>query len=158
MPAPCGSGRDRDEDDIEGNANLLIEYWSAVAANMPDWNKVLTGHKLAKALRSESISSHSTVLRALGGLGADLLKEEDWKTRLGNLSKIDWSRTNPEWQNVCIVANSVVSNRQARVATKTFIKQKLGLALSDSEQRGADKAVIQAELTAAFNAVDVTVQ
>lgn len=156
--ANCDLLKGRDEDDIEGNVSVLVEYWTAVAANMADWNKVLNGHKLSKALRSESISSHSTVLRALGGLGADLLKEDDWKARLVNLSKVDWGRTNPEWQNVCIVANSVVSNRQARAATKTFIKLKLGMPLTEGEQRTVDKAVIQAELTAAFNAVDLTVQ
>jgi hypothetical protein len=33
------------------------------------------------------------------------------------------------------IANSVVSNRQARAATKAFIKGKLGLALTDGEER-----------------------
>jgi DNA sulfur modification protein DndB len=107
---------------------------------MADWRKVLTGHKLATDLRSESISSHSTVLRALGGLGAELMQEPDWKERLAGLAAIDWSKTNPEWQNVCIVANSVVSNRQARAATKTYVKARLGMTLTEAEQRSFQKA------------------
>jgi DNA sulfur modification protein DndB len=39
---------------------------------MPDWSKVLNGQKLALELRQEKIVSHSTVWRALGGLGVDL--------------------------------------------------------------------------------------
>lgn len=148
----------REEMDIEENAKLLAEYWSTVAANMADWNKVLIGHKPATELRSESISSHSTVLRALGGLGADMMKEPDWKDRLASLSSIDWGRANPEWQNVCIVANSVVSNRQARAATKAFIKKKLGMELSDAEKRIIEKAALQADLTAAFHDANITVQ
>jgi DNA sulfur modification protein DndB len=50
------------------------------------------------------------------------------------------SKKNPEWENICIVANSVVSNRQARAATKAFIKEKLGLNLTDGEQRSLERA------------------
>jgi DNA sulfur modification protein DndB len=128
------------KNDIMGNAELLKEYWNEVAANMPDWNKVLNGQKLALELRQEKISSHSTVLRALGGLGADLLAQPDWKTKLAMLQTIDWSKKNPEWENVCIVSNSVVSNRQARAATKAFVKAKLGLSLSDSEVKSLNHA------------------
>jgi len=130
----------QEEDDVEGNTMRLVEYWSQVAANMQDWTKVLSGHKLATDLRAESISAHSTVLRALGGLGTELMKHENWKERLKGLADIDWSKTNPEWQDVCIVANSVVSNRQARAATKGFIKAKLGLELTESEQRSIDRS------------------
>lgn len=133
--------KDSGDEDVEDNAKLLAEYWTAVAENMVDWRKVLNGQKSAQELRAAHISSHSTVLRALGGLGADLMAADpNWKTRLAALAEIDWSKQNKEWQNVCIVANSVVSNRQARAATKTFIKAKLGMSLSEAEQRSLEKA------------------
>jgi len=123
-----------ENNDIATNAKLLTDYWTEVAKHMPDWGRVLGGQKLAVELRQEKISSHSTVLRALGGLGVDLMASEDWKARLTPLEQIDWSKKNPEWENICIVANSVVSNRQARAATKAFIKSKLGVNLSDGER------------------------
>lgn len=129
-----------DKKEIKANADLLTEYWSEVAKRMPDWIRVLNGQKLALELRQEKISSHSTVLRALGGLGVDLLVSDEWKPRLAGLADIDWSKKNPEWDNICIIANSVVSNRQARSATKAFIKGKLGLHLTDGEQRVLDRA------------------
>lgn len=129
-----------DKNDIMANAKLLTDYWTEVAKHMPDWTKVLSGQKLAIELRQEKIASHSTVLRALGGLGVDLLAREDWSAVLSGLEKIDWSKKNIEWENVCIVANSVVSNRQARAATKAFIKAKLGLNLTDGEQRSLERA------------------
>lgn len=131
--------RGHDKQDIMANARLLTEYWNEVARHMPDWSKVLNGQKLAIELRQEKIASHSTVLRALGGLGVDLLGEGDWKPALGKLAAIDWSKKNPEWEGICIVSNSVVSNRQARAATKAFIKFKLGLKLTDGEQRSIDR-------------------
>lgn len=79
-------------------------------------------------LRTESIGAHSTVLRALGGLGSELMKAEDWKDGLAGLRDIDWSKTNPDWQDVCIVANSVVSSRQVRAAMRAYLKRRLGMA------------------------------
>lgn len=119
---------------IATNAKLLTDYWIEISKHMPDWERVLNGRKLAVELRQEKISSHSTVLRAFGGLGVDLLASEDWRARLLPLEDIDWSKKNKEWENICIVAGSVVSNRQARAATKAFIKMKLNIDLTDSEK------------------------
>ncbi len=132
--------RDSDEKDTEESAKLLTEYWSVVASHMPSWTKVVSGRATAQELRSETIAAHSTVLRALGGLGADLMKDPTWKERLARLADIDFSKANTEWQNICIVANSVVSNRQARAATKAFIKNKLGLSLTDAETKAITHA------------------
>lgn len=118
------------------NIALLKEFWSEVTKHMPDWMKVFSGQKLAVEFRAERLSSHSTVLRALGSIGAELMKEgDDWPARLGGLAKIDWSKKNQEWDNICIVANSVVSNRQARAATKAFLKAKLGMNLTDADKK-----------------------
>lgn len=133
----------REEAKITDNVALLVEWWTTVAQQMPDWTAVLTHHKEAQELRAEKISSHSTVLRALGGLGQELMKDETWRDRLAALGTIDWSKKNRDWENVCIVANSVVSNRQARSATKAYIKHKLGMPLSDAELRSIGLAPAQ---------------
>jgi DNA sulfur modification protein DndB len=136
----------REKHDTKANVALLVDYWKAVAQHMPDWTKVLKGQKLALELRQEKISSHSTVLRALGGLGLDLLTGDAWQEKLSALEAIDWSKKNHEWEGVCVSANSVLSNRQARAATKAFIKAKLGMPLSDSELRSLPQpAAVAAE-------------
>ena len=127
---------------MKENVERLTEFWKAVAAHMPDWERVLRGQKTSVELRAEKISAHSTVLRALGGLGSDLMRDNNWRERLAALEQIDWSKRNPDWENVCIVANSVVSNRQARAATKAYIKGKLGMELTDGEQRSVDKVPV----------------
>lgn len=126
-----------------------IDYWTAVSKVMPDWIKVKEGHLMSVDLRQERISSHTVVLRAMGGVGADLMKLPNWRDRVSDFGKIDWSKKSPEWQNVCIIANSVVSNRQARQATKAYIKRQLALPLSDAETRLLDgaKATVAASTT-----------
>jgi len=91
-------------------------------------------------LRQEKINTHGVVLRALGGLGRTLLEAHPngWEKKLSALKDIDWrksvgNRVNPEWENVCITAGSVLSNRQARVATLAVLKGKVGLDLTNQE-------------------------
>jgi len=134
--------RGRENDGNAEKVELLVDYWANVAKHMPDWAAVHSRHREALELRAEKISSHSTVLRALGGLGAELMRDETWRERLAALEAVDWSKKNPEWENVCIVANSVVSNRQARAATKAYIKHKLGMPLTEAELRSIGKAPV----------------
>jgi DNA sulfur modification protein DndB len=117
--------------------SIATDYWTAVSRAMPEWARVRNGELKALELRQESISSHAIVLRALGAVGADLMAADaqGWKDRLMDLQKVNWKRRNPDWENVCIVANSVVSNRQARLATKAYIKSLLRLDLTDTETK-----------------------
>ena len=116
---------------------LATDYWTSLSKVMPDWHKVKSGQLTPIALRQERISTHSVVMRALGAVGAELFLQhpQDWKAQLLELNSVDWSKRNPDWENVCIVANSVVSNRQARGATKAYLKHRLKLPLTDVEQK-----------------------
>jgi DNA sulfur modification protein DndB len=58
----------------------VVEYWTAVARVIPDWTRVAKGQLQAPAVRQEKISTHSIVMRALGGVGRLLLQKypDDW--------------------------------------------------------------------------------
>ncbi len=130
-------GQDTSEASHDTMVALATDYWTAVSKAIPEWGKVRAGDLKPVELRQENISSHAVVLRALGGLGADLLREDPtgWKGRLLDLQSVSWSKKNPDWEGICIIANSVVSNRQARLATKAYVKKHLGLGLTEAETR-----------------------
>ncbi len=127
--------------DYKEKITKATEYWIEIAKVIPDWQKVKDDELRAPALRQEKINTHGVVLRALGGVGSALLTNypDEWRERLQRLREIDWrksvgGRVNPLWDNVCIVAGSVVSNRQARVATLAVLKKHLDLPLSNQER------------------------
>jgi len=128
-----------DEDGVSYNEAVAraLDYWTTVSKMIPQWGKVKAGDLKSVDLRQEYICAHSVVLRALGSVGSDLFRNypKNWKEKLMELHALDWRKVNKDWENVCIVANSVVSNRQARLATKAYIKRKLGLELTDPEKR-----------------------
>jgi DNA sulfur modification protein DndB len=115
----------------------VVDFWETVSKAIPDWMKVKNGHLRSIELRQEKICAHSVVLRAIGGVGHQIIKDSptSWKPTILCLNEIDWRKNNPDWENVCIIANSVVSNRQARVATRAYLKNKLGLDLTEVEKR-----------------------
>jgi DNA sulfur modification protein DndB len=126
-----------EDSSINGLIEQGTEFWTEVAALIPPWSRVKRQELRAVEYRQENISSHAVVLRAIGGVGAELIKTypDTWKEKLRLLGEVDWKKQNRDWDNICIVANSVVSNRQARNATKAYLKYKLGLELSESDQK-----------------------
>lgn len=115
----------------------VVDFWIAVSKAIPEWMEVKSGTLRSIDLRQDKICAHAVVLRAIGAVGNQLMKERplDWKAGLLGLTQVDWRKSNRDWENVCIVANSVVSNRQARIATRAYIKEKMGLTLNDVEER-----------------------
>src|SRR5499426_625544 len=110
-----------------------VEYWTELSKIIGEWQKVKNGELSASELRQEKINTHAVVLRALGGVGRTLLAKypEGWQGKLKLLATIDWrksvaSSANPLWDDVCITAGSVVSNRQARAATLAVLLREIG--------------------------------
>ena len=133
--------------DFDQLVTAAVDYWSTVSQFMPDWLKVKNRELRPIELRQENIATHAIVLRALGGVGAEITKRfpTEWKDRLAGLRTINWSKRNRDWENVCMVANSVVANRQARVATKAYLKSKLGLPVSEAEERSIEHLAARTE-------------
>lgn len=126
----------------EAKCEIATEYWTRLADVIPDWNRVTNGEIKAAELRQEKINTHAVVVRALGGAGRVLIEEypKDWPKRLTPLRDVDWrksvgAKVNPTWDNVCIVAGSVVSNRQARLETLGVLKRILGLTQATREEK-----------------------
>ena len=117
-----------------------------MSRGIPDWARVKEGTIKAPMLRQEKINTHGVVLRALGGLGRTLMEAypSEWEGKLEALRDLDWrksvgNKVNPEWENVCITAGSVLSNRQARVATLAVLKGKAGVGLTGQETQFKSK-------------------
>ena len=114
---------------------LVVDYWNEVASNMPDWQLALSKKVSTCELRENYIHAHAVFLQAMGQIAPDLLakKESAWKKHLKKLSRIDWSRSNKDWQNRALIHGRISKARSNVTLTGNYIKQRLGLNLNPAE-------------------------
>lgn len=116
------------------------DFWEAVAAQLPEWEHVRRGRLKSSEVRQDFIHSHGVVLYAIGRAGCALLRErpDAWRGPLADLSRLDWSRSNPLWQGRSVVRGKLSKSTQNVILTANSIKARLGLALTAEEQRIED--------------------
>jgi DNA sulfur modification protein DndB len=124
--------------DLSRDADLARGYWEALADHFPAWNQVRDGRLPASEVREGFIHSHGIALQAFARAGNALLKTHpnDWKRRLGALTKVDWSRSNTKlWEGRALIGGKVSKVTTNVVLTTNATKQALGLALQEEEKR-----------------------
>jgi len=112
------------------DADLVRNYWEAVAEQIPTWGLVQQGQLSASEVREDYIHCHSIALQALGRAGNALIKlhPDDWQKHLICLRQIDWSRHNLElWEGRALVSGRVSKMTDHIIQTTSIIKNALGL-------------------------------
>ena len=125
------------QDDISNEEmQFASTFWSEVVHNIPDWN-LAKQRKLASGdIRQNFVHAHGVALHAIGIVGAHLVASHptEWKPYLKKLSTIDWSRSNPLWENRAMVHGRISKARSNVQLTANAIKMHLGLPLTASDQ------------------------
>ncbi|MFI9393709.1 DNA sulfur modification protein DndB [Streptomyces bauhiniae] len=130
--------------EIETNtaADLAQEYWEQVDKSLPEWKMVRSRALSAPEMRRDFIHSHGIALHALGRIGNSLFRESTapsrWKKRLTPLKKVNWSRSNADWEGRAIVGGRVSKSHQNVTLTVNYLRNHLRLGLSAEEQRVED--------------------
>ena len=121
--------------------DLAVSYWTEVAENMTEWQAALEKRVSAGELREQSVHAHGVFLQAMGHVGADLIsqKPKAWATTLKKLSKIDFARANKDWEGRAMVRGRISKARSNVILTGNYIKQKLGLPLTEAEIEEEEK-------------------
>lgn len=127
---------------VDEAADLAQAYWEAIDAHIPEWGMVRERNLSAAEVRRDFIHSHGIALHALGRIGNSLLRESTarakWKKQLTPLKKVDWSRSNVDWEGRAIVGGRVSKSHQNVTLTVNYLRNHLGLGLSPEEQRVED--------------------
>lgn len=128
-------------DPIEDNEKqLAADYWTEVAANMPDWQLAMEKRVSTAELREQYIHAHAVMLQAMGDIGAGLIARPaaQWKKVLKGLRGIDWARSNPAWEGRAMHHGRISKARTSVILTVNYIKAQLGIPLTPTEQEHED--------------------
>ena len=118
--------------DFSELTDQAVEFWTRLTDLVTPWRDILDGDIKAQDARQVYVSSYALSLWALGSAGAAARAAHDranghWTAALDGLSDIDWRKTNPDWQGICMADKEVVTRMPTRLATATYITWKLGL-------------------------------
>ena len=109
-----------------------IDYWNHLAGLVEPWSNIVNGAMSPQDARREYVSSSAQALWVLGAVGRTVSAwakrgNEKWEDALAGLAKIDWRKSNPDWQGICMAEHEVVSRKPALQATTHYILWKIGL-------------------------------
>jgi DNA sulfur modification protein DndB len=123
--------------DLEQQIAIGVRFWQSVSNNLPDWQQVFDKKVSPGEIRREYIHSHAVTLAGIGGAGAVLLAThpDKWETQLKALRKIDWSRSNPDWEGRVMYGGRLSKSRTCVSFMIAYLKNVMKLPLSTEEER-----------------------
>lgn len=129
---------DEEYTDVNHAADACIEYWEEVARHIPEWSFVRTSKITSGDIRRDFLHSHAIALQAFGIVGRELTKlhKGNWRKKLAQIGKIDWSRSNAQlWEGRALIGGRVSKASHNVTLTTNLIKKQLGLPLGPEEER-----------------------
>lgn len=128
-------------DDAE---EFLVEFWSAVAENLTQWNELLRKEICKVDLRENYIITQAVVIQALGRVGNYFYmnRKLDMNAFLRKLRNIDWRRSASQWYLRTIRANGrMISSERSVILTGNVIKHAIGIGLDKDEMSREEKFI-----------------
>lgn len=121
--------------DIESNYEKALLFWRSVVDNIVEW-RLMEDKKLSKVnLREDFIVTQGVVIVAFGKLGNHFLSSKitDYNKYLSKLQKINWMRSNPDWEGKTLI-NGRISRKDYHITlTYLRIKELIGIKLTEEE-------------------------
>lgn len=133
---------------------ITIDYWNRLTDLVQPWADIRDRDIKPQEARREYVSSYALALWALGAVGKEPLKAwlaekypvDRWTDLLLGLANIDWLKTNPEWQGICMAEHEVVTRMPTRRATADYIRWKIGLTTERPKSVISDQRMENAKL------------
>lgn len=95
---------------------LAIDFWNRIATNISEWDAVKKGDIKSSEIRKNYVCSLSVTIIAFGFAGNKIMKEcpDNWKECIDKLAKVDWSKSNPQWESTVVVNGNVIASRSTQ--------------------------------------------
>jgi DNA sulfur modification protein DndB len=123
--------------ELEQQVEIASHYWNEICRHIPHWEQVLQRKVSAGEMRQDYVHCQAITLSALGRMGVVLLSvyPNEWEKRLNGLKKIDWSRSNPIWQERIMVDGRISKSQASVTRMASYLKTQLNLPLTSDEEK-----------------------
>ena len=121
----------------DSDLQLAVSFWQGCYSAISEWQQVHSKELSPANFRQEFIHAHGIGLHALGHLGRTLLRQHpaDWQSKLQNLNKIDWRKSNPIWDNRALHHGKLSKASSNIKLTANILRQALDLQLEGDDKK-----------------------
>lgn len=117
-----------DDESLKKCEDVAAEFWEHAATVVEPWGDIALGRVKPPDARQLYVSSYGLALWAIGAVGHTVLAAGgDWRAKLDGLKTVDWKKSNPDWQGICMQGSELVTRTTTRKATADYLRWKLGL-------------------------------
>jgi DNA sulfur modification protein DndB len=114
--------------ELQEREDFAASFWDHVTSVVQPWTEIADGTVEPAAAREDYLSSYAIALWAVGAVGRSAIEQgEAWEFIVAKLGEIDWLKTNPEWQGICMMGDEVITRQPTRKAMAEQLRWKLGL-------------------------------
>ena len=121
----------KDKNLTKSDKELAVEFWNLAGQNIPEWTLLIDRKVTPAELRRDFVHASTNMLEAIAIAGNMLIKKfpRGWKKKLAGLQKIDWGRTNPEWDGKIIIRGKMTKTKAgmdsaARIIVRHCVENK----------------------------------
>ena len=122
-----------DDELFEQAAAFAVGFWEVAQGAVEPWARIAAGAIGPAEARKDWLSSYTIVLGAIAALGRELAwgVGGDWAGAMNRLREVDWTKSNPDWQGVCMEGDTVVTRGPTRRALLAVLRHKVGISGED---------------------------
>lgn len=97
----------------ESDKKTAIMFWNEVGKNIPEWGLLMDKKVTPAEIRKEFVHANTNMLEAIAIAGNKLIKKfpSNWIHKLAGLQRVDWGRTNPEWDGKIIIRGKMTKTK-----------------------------------------------
>lgn len=136
-------GKTKGDSLTEEEETFLNEFWQLFCDTIVEWKMVFNKELSPRDLRANYIVGHGVFIEAVGLIGRFLRENQpnEWTAYISKLADIDYSRANTaDWLGRAFSINGrIQKTRDTVTLTANKLKEKLGLPLTEAEQKIEDK-------------------
>lgn len=113
----------------EQKKTAIINFWNAAATNLIPWQRAKERLISPENFRRDYVCAHTIMLRALGSLGHGIIDtpQTEWPEQLEFLQKINWQKSNEEFQGIVLVKERIIASRNNQAAFARYVEEKQAL-------------------------------
>ncbi|WP_010474785.1 DNA sulfur modification protein DndB [Acaryochloris sp. CCMEE 5410] len=94
-------------------AKLICAFFKLITEEITEWSSLIKKSTTSSEIRQDFICCHAIALIAIARAGATCIHLKNWRESIQSLAlgQVNWTKTNPDWENLIIFGGRIHKNQ-----------------------------------------------